>query len=67
MTAPKKRGRGRPLAGPEPLDVQVAIRMTARDRDEMHAAADRVGRTLSNWLRWIGLEAARESNAKTRG
>lgn len=60
MTAPKKRGPGRPRAA-HPRRYQAAAQVSEQELDELRERAARDGaRSLSDWIRIrIGLPAIR--------
>jgi hypothetical protein len=60
VTAPKKRGPGRPRAA-NPRRYQAAAQVSEQELDELRERAERDGaRSLSDWIRIrIGLPAIR--------
>lgn len=62
MTAPAKRGRGRPRLPPEALRVhRLHIVLTEVEYADLEAAAVRAEADLSVWVRERALRAARRS------
>lgn len=56
----KKAKKGRPPRPPEEHRSRVVKTLvTEAEQEQLQAAATRAGRTLSDWLRWIGLREAR--------
>lgn len=57
---PKKRGR--PKKKPETRrNLSMHLKVTEAERDELNAAAEAAGESFSNWLRNLGLKAARKA------
>lgn len=51
MTRPKKHAGGRPLTGPEPIDSQIAVKITGGQRDALDARAEADGVTVAAVVR----------------
>ena len=45
-------------------DARLEIRLTTEEKDRLAAAADADGRSLSNWIRFVLLQAANKRPAK---
>ena len=62
---PKKKQAGRPPKDPEDRRTRlVKTLVTDVEYEELAAAAERDGRTVSDWFRWVGLREARRSGAE---
>jgi hypothetical protein len=57
--APRLTPRRRPKARQE----RISVRVTSEQRQRFERAARRNGRTLANWLRWLG-DTASKANGK---
>lgn len=67
MAARTKPRRGRPPKDPDDLrSVVLRVLATEEQADELRAAAEEAGVSVSSWLLQLGLQAARRAGAGTR-
>lgn len=63
-STPRRPGRPR-IHAPDAERVQVNVRVSREEADQMRRAADAAGMTVSAWARVVLMEAAAEHTADT--
>ena len=65
MSSRKAATRGRPKKNPDDLrSVTVRVLVTPEQADELRAAAEEAGASVSTWLLQVGLQAARRARRR---